>query len=95
MPDQPAPATGLRRPRNAMPADIVALIAQRGLEAAYAERPAYQRNDYLGWIARARRPETRQRRLDQMLDELEGGQLYMRMSWRAERAPSQRAPEKR
>ena len=31
----------------------------------------YQRNDYLGWIARARREATFQKRLAQMLDELE------------------------
>jgi uncharacterized protein YdeI (YjbR/CyaY-like superfamily) len=68
-----------------MPADVKTLVAERGLEVAYAERPAYQRNDYLGWIARARRPETRQRRVEQMLDELEGGKLYMRMSWRTGR----------
>jgi len=69
-----------------MPADIAALLSKRRLERAYAERPPYQRNDYLGWIARARRPETRQQRIEQMLDELAGGELYMKMSWRAGRS---------
>lgn len=81
------PATGLRGARNAMPPDIAVRIAERGLEAAFAERPPYQRNDYLGWIARAKRPETRERRLEQMLDELAGAELYMRMSWRTGRPP--------
>ena len=84
MPAQQARATTFRRARNAMPADIAALLAKRRLERAYAERPPYQRNDYLGWIARARRPATRQRRIDQMLEELAAGELYMKMSWRTE-----------
>jgi len=50
--------------------------------AAYDVRPSYQRNDYIGWITRAKRPETRQKRLDQMLDELEKGDVYMKMAWR-------------
>ena len=49
---------------------------------AYVERPAYQQNDYLGWIGRAKRDETKQKRIDQMLDELKGGDVYMRMTWR-------------
>lgn len=50
--------------------------------AAYDARPDYQRNDYLGWIARAKRPETRQKRLNQMLYELALGSVYMNMAWR-------------
>ena len=49
---------------------------------AYRARPPYQRNDYLGWIDRAKRPETKERRLGQMLAELEQGDLYMKMAWR-------------
>lgn len=71
----------LQRDINPMPDDIRAALAGRGLTAAYDARPAYQRNDYLGWIAQAKRPETRQKRLDQMLDELERGGVYMRMTW--------------
>jgi len=51
--------------------------------AAYRARPPYQRNDYLGWIDRAKRPQTKARRLQQMLDELEQGDVYMKMAWRA------------
>ncbi|HSH04861.1 MAG TPA: YdeI/OmpD-associated family protein, partial [Anaerolineae bacterium] len=38
-----------------------------------------QQNDYLGWINRAKRPATKQKRLNQMLDELEQGGVYMKM----------------
>jgi len=49
--------------------------------AAYRSRPAYQQNDYVGWILRSKRSETRQKRIEQMLDELERGGVYMRMKW--------------
>jgi hypothetical protein len=52
---------------------------------AYRARPAYQQNDYLGWINRAKLPATRDRRLQQMLEELEDGTLYMKMRYRAAR----------
>ena len=69
----------LMRPLQEMPEDIAHLLGERGLRQDYDARPAYQRNDYLAWIARARRPETRDRRLAQMLDELAEGGVYMRM----------------
>jgi uncharacterized protein YdeI (YjbR/CyaY-like superfamily) len=62
-----------------MPADVRAELDERGLTGAYDDRPAYQRNDYLGWIAQAKLPETRAKRIAQMLDELERGGVYMRM----------------
>lgn len=71
--------TDLRRPRNPMPDDVARALEARGLKAAYNARPAYQRNDYLGWIGRAKQAETRHRRLAQMLDELEAGGVYMKM----------------
>ena len=69
----------LKRPLQPMPDDIARLLKQRGLLADYEARPAYQRNDYLGWIARARGDETRNQRIKQMLDELERGGVYMNM----------------
>ena len=57
---------------------------------AYHERPDYQQNDYIGWITRAKREETKEKRLTQMLDELEGGKLYMNMSWTKSRTGSNR-----
>ena len=75
----------LKRPIQDMPADVRRALDERGLLDAYHARPPYQRNDYLGWIARAKRDETREHRLAQMLDELAGGDRYMRMRWRAGR----------
>ena len=75
-------ATRLTRALNAMPATVSQALEQRGLTEAYERRPAYQRNDYLGWIARARRAETQLKRLEQMLDELANGGFYMNMAWR-------------
>jgi hypothetical protein len=72
----------LKRKLNPMPEFVRAGLVGRGLMRAYRERPPYQRNDYIGWIARAKREETRQKRLNQMLDELEGGHVYMRMKYR-------------
>lgn len=68
-----------RRPTNPMPEDIEQLLVDEDLMDAYNDRPHYQRNDYLGWIAQAKRPETRDKRIDQMLDELRRGGVYMRM----------------
>jgi uncharacterized protein YdeI (YjbR/CyaY-like superfamily) len=53
----------------------------RGLMDAYLARPPYQRNDYIGWVTRAKLEATRQKRLNQMLDELERGGIYMKMKW--------------
>ena len=71
-----------------MPAAVERALEETGLMEAYHARSPYQRNDYLGWIDRAKRPETKARRLQQMLDELEQGDVYMKMAWRASRAGS-------
>lgn len=47
--------------------------------ATYKERSAYQQNDYVGWISQAKRPETKEKRLLRMLDELDAGGVYMNM----------------
>lgn len=75
----------LKRERHTMPAFIEAALAKRNLTEAYCERPAYQQNDYLGWIMRAKREETIQKRLEQMLDELERGGVYMKMAHKPSR----------
>jgi uncharacterized protein YdeI (YjbR/CyaY-like superfamily) len=67
------------RPVQPMPDDVRAELEDRDLLNAYGERPFYQRNDYLAWIGRAKRLETRQKRIEQMLDELERGGVYMKM----------------
>jgi len=71
----------LVRDLQPMPDFVAAALRDRGLVGQYQARPAYQRNDYLMWINNAKRPETKQKRLAQMLDELAGGGVYMRMKW--------------
>ncbi len=72
-----------RRPRHPMPPFVRVALDQRGLMEEYLARPPYQQNDYIGWITRAKRPETQAKRLAQMLDELAAGDAYMRMPYRA------------
>lgn len=69
----------LKRPRYPMPDFVEAALEEHGLISAFNERPAYQQNDYLGWISRAKRQETQLKRLQQMLDELKQGGVYMKM----------------
>ncbi len=77
-----------RRPRYPMPDFVRDALLRRHLMEAYQARPPYQRNDYVGWITRAKKPETQERRLAQMLDVLAGGDRYMNMRYRA--APPER-----
>ena len=69
----------LKRTRYPMPEFVKNVLEERGLMDVYKERPAYQQNDYVGWISRAKREETREKRLQQMLDELRKGGVYMKM----------------
>ncbi len=69
----------MTRPIQEMPDDVRAEISEQKLMDAYEERPFYQRNDYLAWIGRAKRLETRQKRISQMLAELDQGGVYMGM----------------
>ena len=63
-----------------MPDFVKQALEDRGLMEDYKNRPAYQQNDYIGWINQAKLQETEQKRLNQMLDELEIGGIYMNMS---------------
>ena len=71
--------SGPQRPRQPMPDDVEAALRDGGVLDAYGERPAYQRNDYLGWIGRAQQDGTRDKRVRQMVDELREGGVYMGM----------------
>ena len=71
----------LTRAINPMPPEILAILQERGLLKEYEERPPYQKNDYLGWIFRAKKNETREKRVETMLRELATGDLYMGMSY--------------
>jgi len=76
-----------KRPIQPMPQDIRDELEAAGVTDEYDERPFYQRNDYLGWIANAKRPETRRKRIDQMLDELKEGGVFMGMDHPPSRKP--------
>ncbi|MBT8410788.1 MAG: YdeI/OmpD-associated family protein [Octadecabacter sp.] len=71
----------LTRDKNPMPDFVATALAARGLQPAFEARPAYQQNDWLGWIAHAKHEDTRQRRLEKMLSELAAGHGYMGMEW--------------
>jgi uncharacterized protein YdeI (YjbR/CyaY-like superfamily) len=73
----------LTRKIQPMPSAIRQALAAAGLSAAYRARPAYQQNDYLSWINRAKRPETKQKRMAVMLDDLRRGDRYMGMRYAA------------
>jgi uncharacterized protein YdeI (YjbR/CyaY-like superfamily) len=73
--------SNLSRPIHPMPDFVREALRSNQLMDAYDARPDYQRNDYIGWIMRAKRDETRQKRLSQMLGELRQGDVYMRMRW--------------
>lgn len=65
-----------------MPDYIESALVESGLIDIYRQRPPYQQNDYIGWITNAKRPETRAKRIRQMLEELQAGDVYMKMEWR-------------
>ncbi len=80
--------SNLKRPRYEMPDFVRDTLEQSGLIAAYESRPAYQQNDYVGWINQAKRQETKDKRLQQMLTELKRGDVYMKMAWKPKRTAS-------
>lgn len=71
--------SGPKHPRYPMPDFIKQALEERGLMDEYRNRPEYQQNDYIGWINRAKLQETKEKRLHQMLDELEVGGVHMKM----------------
>ncbi|HEV7557977.1 MAG TPA: YdeI/OmpD-associated family protein [Kofleriaceae bacterium] len=64
-----------------MPGNVRGALAKRKLMDAFRERPDYQQNDYLKWIATANGVATKQQRLDQMLDELDKGSVFKGEPW--------------
>ena len=68
-----------KRATHKMPDEIAAALTKAKVRRRYDERPHYQQNDYLGWIAQAKRADTRQKRIDQMIKELATGGVYMGM----------------
>ncbi|MDA0988775.1 MAG: YdeI/OmpD-associated family protein, partial [Chloroflexi bacterium] len=56
-----------RRPRYEMPEFMWRALVEQGLDGAYRNRPSYQQNDYIGWITRAKREETRDCRVSALI----------------------------
>ncbi len=71
----------LKREQYPMPEFILSALIEHQLEDLYRARPAYQRNDYIGWITRAKQQKTQIKRLNQMLCELQSNNVYMGMSY--------------
>jgi uncharacterized protein YdeI (YjbR/CyaY-like superfamily) len=69
----------LSREVHPLPDFIDDALKEEGLDHLYMKRPAYQKNDYIGWIGRAKTEKTLIKRLDQMLEELKDGDKYMKM----------------
>jgi len=79
----------MRRDIYEMPEDVREALAAANVMDAYRSRPAYQQNDYVGWISRAKLAATREKRIQQMLAELESGGVYMKMKWGGQDRPPQ------
>ena len=77
--------SNLKRPIYPMPDYVCDELEKHNLKNLYYERPPYQRNDYISWITRAKREDTRLKRLQQMIDELKDGGLYMKMKYNAQK----------
>lgn len=73
------PSADLSRPIHPMAPEVEQALKEHDLWEDYHARPAYQQNDYMWWINSAKRAETKQKRLAQMLDELRKGGVYMNM----------------
>jgi len=75
----------LKRDRYPMPEFFKQALLRENVMELYCLRPPYQQNDYIGWITRAVREETKQCRIKQMIDELKQGNVYMKMKWNLKR----------
>ena len=80
MPNAKMPS--LKRAVHEIPKYVATALHEHNLKKDYDSRPPYQRNDYIGWITRAKLDATRQKRLNQMLSELKGKKIYMNMQYK-------------
>lgn len=71
----------LSREVHTIPKFVQDALKEHSLEKEYRSRPAYQRNDYIGWITNAKQEKTQQKRLDQMIRELKERKVYMNMKY--------------
>lgn len=72
-----------------MPADIRIHLAERNLTDAFRRRPEDQKRKYLEWIEGTRFSILRSRRIRQMLDELDRGDMYMNSAFSPETTEQQ------
>lgn len=68
-------------PKTPMPGNVRTALEKRKLMDAYLARPEYQRIEYLKAIAKAYGAAAKDKLLDQMLGDLENGQLYRGEAW--------------
>ena len=60
-----------------MPKSIRSALTGQGLLKLYNASPAYQQNDYLGWISRAKLEETKEKTIKSNVQELKTrGPIY-------------------
>jgi hypothetical protein len=57
------------------------LLKKEGLYDIFLKRPFYQQSGWIRWIDSAKQEVTKQKRANQMLDELRTGNTYMKMPW--------------
>ena len=69
-----------------LPTKIKNILVKENLFEAYEKRPFYQRNDYLHWITSAKRKDTTNKRIVQMIEELRDGNTYMKMEYKREKS---------
>lgn len=72
---------GLQPPTTVMPGFVKAALAARKLTDAFQARPEYQQHGYMTWINTAKLKDTQRKRMAQMLDELEKGNVYQGEPW--------------
>lgn len=75
----------LQRKKQPMPGFVLSALQENNVLRDYQSRPDYQKNDYLMWINNAKQESTKQKRLNQMVDELKSGGIYMNMEHPASR----------
>lgn len=59
--------------------EIKKILEKEKLMDKFKQRPFYQKRDYLNWVLQAKQEKTKQKRLNQMLEELRAGDAYMGM----------------
>ncbi|MBS1120087.1 MAG: hypothetical protein H6Q90_2315 [Deltaproteobacteria bacterium] len=77
----------LNKSAQPMPGNVKTALSKRTLMDTFRARPDYQQNDYLKWIATAAGPAAKEKRLQQMLDELQQGNLFKGEPWTAPVTP--------